>query len=92
MPQDYVKAAYWLRKAAEQGYAGAQYKLGAMYSLGVGVPQDYVQAAKWFILAKASGYDEGGNLLHSTEQVMTSAQIAEAQSLAREWWTKHHKR
>ena len=36
MPQDYAEAAKWYRKAAEQGYAEAQYFLAFMYSLGRG--------------------------------------------------------
>jgi TPR repeat protein len=36
---DYSKAAGWYRKSAEQGYAGAQCNLGAMYDSGRGVPR-----------------------------------------------------
>ena len=46
--QDYAQAAFWYRKAAEQGDLGAQYKLGVLYCYGLGVPQDYAQAAAWF--------------------------------------------
>ena len=35
--QDYTKAAKWLRLAAEQGYAKAQYSLGAVYYNGEGI-------------------------------------------------------
>ena len=42
VPQDYAEAIKWYRKAAEQGYASAQYNLGIMYDDGEGVPQDYV--------------------------------------------------
>ena len=41
VPQDYTEAVNWFRKAAEQGYAQAQYKLGVMYDEGLGVTQDY---------------------------------------------------
>ena len=37
-------AADQFRKAAEQGYAAAQYNLGLMYEYGQGVPQDYREA------------------------------------------------
>ncbi len=43
VPQDDAKAVKWYRKAAEQGYAGAQSNLGVMYGKGQGVPQDYAQ-------------------------------------------------
>ena len=29
--QDFKEAVKWYQKAAEQGFAGAQYNLGAMY-------------------------------------------------------------
>jgi uncharacterized protein len=45
--QNYAEAVKWYRKAAEQGYAWAQYNLGFMYFHGQGVPQDYAEAAKW---------------------------------------------
>ena len=44
VPQDYVKAALWYQKAADQGNADAQSFLGQMYEDGKGVPQDYVKA------------------------------------------------
>ena len=37
--QDYKEAAKWLRKAAEQGHAEAQYLLGSLYEEGEGVPR-----------------------------------------------------
>jgi len=43
------------RKAAEQGWAGAQSNLGAMYQGGKGVPQDYAEAVKWYRLAANQG-------------------------------------
>jgi TPR repeat protein len=52
--KDAVQAAYWYRKAAEQGYAAAQHNLGGMYQNGEGVEKDAVQAAYWYrkILAR----------------------------------------
>jgi TPR repeat protein len=37
----------WLRKAAEQGNADAQFDLGVMYDNGQGVPQDDKEAVVW---------------------------------------------
>ena len=78
-----------------------QYNIGAMYASGHGTAQDYVQALMWFILAAASGDtkppDPLGIKLVDTSKytapeqrdrlmpLMTSAQIAEAEKLAREW-------
>ena len=35
--QDYATAASWYRKAAEQGYASAQYNLGAAMAVVLGL-------------------------------------------------------
>ena len=88
MPQDYVQAVSWFRKAAEQGDAYAQTNLGVMYYSGRGVPQDYVQAHMWWSLAAAKGDADAINNLDQIAAKMTPAQIAEAQKLAREWKPK----
>jgi hypothetical protein len=49
-PND-VEATKWYRKAAEQGRAWAQYKIGEAYECGCGVTQDYAEAYFWSILA-----------------------------------------
>lgn len=46
--RDYRKAVHWYRKAAEQGFAGAQNNLANMYEEGHGVAQDFSEAAKWY--------------------------------------------
>lgn len=90
VPQDYAEAVKWYRLAAEQGRALAQHNLGVMYDKGQGVPQDYVQAHMWFNLA-ASRHKNSDNRENSAKGrdsvagLMTAAQIAEAQKLAREW-------
>ncbi len=78
----------WYRKAAEQGYAPAQYGLGAMYGNGYGVPQDYVQAHMWFNLAGAQREKQAVKSRDIVAKRMTPAQIAEAQKLACEWKPK----
>ena len=95
VPQDYAAAVSWFRKAADQGYATAQYNLGIMYDPGQGVPQDYVQAYMWFNLAaratmrptRRAAIDAVRNRDRVAAK-MTPAQIAEAQKLAREWKPK----
>ena len=54
-----TKAAEWYRQAAEQGHAGAQAKLGAMYALGTGVKVDDDEALRWLRLSAEQG-DAGG--------------------------------
>jgi len=78
-----------------------QYNFAAMYASGRGTAQDYVKALMWFTLAAAFGDTKapaefgvellGTSKLTAPEQrdklipLMTSAQIAEAEKLAREW-------
>ena len=95
VPQDYVQAMAWYRKAAEQGDAAAQNNLGNMYFGGRGVQQDYVRAHMWYNLA-ASRFSVSEKEARETAvknrdriaAMMTAAQIAEAQKLAREWKPK----
>ena len=60
---DNSEAARWYRKAAEQGYAIAQFNLGIMYELGKGVKQDYEEAVKWYRLAAEQGHAAAQNSL-----------------------------
>jgi hypothetical protein len=83
--QNYAEAMKWYRLAADQGHVTAQYNLGVMYAEGRGVAQDYVQAYMWFYLAAAQGDAKALKNRDSIAAKMTSAQIAEAQRLEREW-------
>ncbi len=82
---DQAEAVRWFRKAAEQGDTDAQYNLGIRYADGQGVTQDYVQAHMWYNLAAARGYKDAMKIRALIAKLMTPAQIAEAQKLAREW-------
>jgi hypothetical protein len=53
VPLDYVQAAIWWRKAADQGYPEAQNNLGVLYNAGKGVPQSFAEAYFWQNLAAA---------------------------------------
>ena len=54
--QDYEKAAYWLKIAADKGYHYAQTQLGICYYEGKGFASiDYTQAAHLFQLASNQG-------------------------------------
>jgi TPR repeat protein len=52
---NYTEAVKWYRKAAEKGYADAQFSLGQCYRRGEGVPQDYAEAVKWYRKAAEQG-------------------------------------
>lgn len=85
--QNFKEAAKWDRLAAEQGSATAQFNLGWLYKMGDGVPQDYVRAHMWFNIATANGNEKQKDFftksLNQIATLMTAAQVAEAQELAR---------
>jgi len=89
VPQNYIKAANWLRLASEQGYASAQYWLGLMYDKGQGVPQDYILAYKWLDLAvaRATGRerDDWVRIRDAVASKLSLAERTKAQALAIEW-------
>src|ERR1700732_4569410 len=78
-----------------------QYNIGAMHASGRGTAQDYVQALMWFTLAAPLGVRNhtgplGIKLVDTSKYtaleqrdrlmaLMTSAQITEAERMAREW-------
>ena len=82
---DHATAVRLWRPLAEQGDTSAQYNLGLAYDFGSGVPQDYVMAHKWYNLTAAQGIEGASKIRDMIARLMTPAQIAEAQRLAREW-------
>lgn len=91
MAEDGVEVMKWFRKAAEQGYAMVQVKLGFMYANGEGVPEDYVEAYMWWDLAVAQGEEGAKKNKGILSARMTKEQIAAAQELSREWLAKRSK-
>jgi len=90
VPQDFVEAGQWWQLAAEQGVAVAQLNLGVMYANGDGVQQDYVKSHLYSNLAAAHlppGQDRDIAVKNReiVGKLMSPAQIAEAQRLARAW-------
>ncbi len=74
---------------AESGEPDAQFDLGLMYSTGQQVQQDYINAHKWFNLAALNGSDRARMEREELAEIMSAAEIAEAQRLAREWKHSH---
>ena len=60
---DHVEAVKWVRKAAEQGFARAQYDLGLMYEFGHGVERSYEKAVEWYQKAAEQGAASAQGLL-----------------------------
>lgn len=82
---DYAEALRIWGQFAEQGHAGAQLNLGLMYRSGKGVIQDYVLAHMWFNLAASNGFEAAVRYRDITAERMSSAQIAKAQQMARDF-------
>ena len=91
VPEDDVTAVKWYTKAAELGYAKAQYNLAGMYDNGEGVPEDDVMAYLWLNLAAAQGYESAKKNKDLLKEEMTSSQIANAQRLSRECLANDYK-
>ena len=84
VPQDYAEAVKWVRLAADQGHAEAQQHLGYMHHFGHGVLEDYVIAHMWYNIASANGDPNAANMKAVVKSLITSADILEAQAMARE--------
>ena len=69
---------------AEQGIAGAQYKLGLIYVNGDGVPQDYSHAHMWLNIAASQAYAFAAVDRDVAASLMTPDQISEARTMARQ--------
>jgi TPR repeat protein len=93
-PQDYAEAVKWYRLAAKRRDVNAQINLGFMYGKGHAVLQDHIEAHKWFNLAASGAPDEETRNIaienrDLAAKLMTAAQIAEAQKLAKQWDKAH---
>ena len=53
---NHAKAFEWTTKAANQGFADAQFGLGVLYHNGHGVSQDYQKAVEWITKAANQGH------------------------------------
>lgn len=78
--KDYVEAAKWFQKAAEQGLAQAQYMLGAMYAVGDGVPKNDIEAVKWTRKAAEQGHADAQNNLNIEEAMRTRKAAEQGES------------
>jgi len=56
LPQDCVKAAYWVGEAANGGNAAAAFNLGLRYRNGDGVPPSLTESDKWLRKAATQHY------------------------------------
>ena len=87
-PQDYVEAAKWYRKAAEQGHHGAQLYLGVFLAQGQGVTPDFIEAYMWLELAKSGNELDKAAADDCQKRLiayMTPHYVAEGQRRSREF-------
>ena len=78
MPKDDAEAVRWVRLAAEQGTAAAQFNLGLMYANGKGVPKDDVTAYAWLNIAAAQGQSSANEGQEHVAKRMTQSQVVKA--------------
>lgn len=83
---DLAAAVAWYRKAARQGFAAAQTRLGMMYAHGEGLAKDNRQAHAWFSRAAEQG---DGLAQYQLAQMLEHGTGIEADpALAEAWYLK----
>ncbi len=60
---DYELAIPELRALADEGHREAQFMLGQIYDLALGVPQDHAEAVRWYRLAAERGLASARHVL-----------------------------
>ncbi len=75
----------WLRKAAEQGHAEAQFKFGLKCANGQGMPKDRICAYFWLLLASTQLPALAARARDEIQNSLTPTQRATAQHAANAW-------
>jgi TPR repeat protein len=78
------QSAELFRKAAEQGLPHAQLQLALQLRDGQGVPRDVFEAYVWMLVSHESGQRSTASDLQALEAELSSTQIEQAKSKARE--------
>lgn len=83
--EDATRAAWWLRRAADQGHGLAQRDLGMLHELGRGVEQSVEEAFFWYSLASVQ--ESGRAKLHrdAMKPQLTPAQQYAVSARLRDW-------
>jgi len=81
---DYARSASEFRQAAEQGLPQAQRALAQLLREGHGVPPDYFEAYVWLLMSYDGGLRDAVTDLQALEAELSSAQVEQAKSKARE--------
>lgn len=75
-----------IKKAAEQGDITAQYKLGVLYSQGIGMEQDNAKACRWYRKAAEQGDMKAQYMLG--RMYYNGEGVPQDFVKARQWWEK----
>lgn len=70
------------RKKAEEGDAEAQYNLGLIYKIGLGITRNYETAYFWLFRAASQGHKKSQEAITSIESQLTSEQVSRIQKAA----------
>ena len=84
IPQNFIDAQKWYKRAAVSGNANSQNNLGVLYRDGLGTAPDAILAYKWFSLAAAQRNEEAINNLRVLRHNLDNTEIASGQQLARQ--------
>ena len=84
--QNYFKAVYCFRKAAERGNLNAQFDLGYAYYYGRGVKQNYSKAVYWF--RKAAEQENACGQVHLGSAYYLGRGVKQSYSKAVYWFKK----
>lgn len=82
--KDAAKAWELILSGARSGLPAAQARLGLAYATGEGMVQDLIESAKWFCLAADQGDKSALSNKKRAQNILSSAQFAEASRRARE--------
>jgi TPR repeat protein len=86
VPQDYARAMYLYRKAAEQGQTASMITLGYMYEHGQGTKTDYAQAMQWYQKAASLGYANAQKAIG--DLYLMGRGVARDDAIAAQWYSK----
>ncbi len=84
--QDQEVAVRWYRRAAEQGYPGAQFNMGNCCQLGEGIKEDKEQAVYWY--RQAANQDDADSQYMLGLCYASGEGVTKSNSKAIEWFQK----
>ena len=87
--QDYYKAFELFMKAAEQGYAAAENRVGCMYHKGEGTDQDDSESVKWY--RKAAEHDNADAQNSLADMYFGGVGVDQNYAVAFKWYQKSAK-